>query len=105
MTEEKILKEENLSEDELAKVAGGNWNEINEDAKRFKELNVPIYGADGEGGPMVAPDLLTGSLTKAFEKHGVTYVRSFADENQYYINGKKVSQAEAWKYIYSKLNK
>ena len=104
MTEEKILKEENLSEDELAKVAGGNWNEINEDAERFRSLNIPIYVEKGGSG-MMEYESLTVSLAVEFEKQGVKYRYSSSNPNQYFIDGKQVSRDEAWKYIYSKLKK
>ena len=89
---------EKLSDEELDQVAGGTSEEVDEDIKRFKALKIEIDEGHGHG-HIFAQDILTGSLVGAFKDHGVDYIRSWINPNQYYIGGKKVTQAEAWKHI------
>jgi len=92
---------ENLSDEELENIAGGTTEEMDEDTKRFKELNIYVE----PGGGVLGNDLWRASLENAFEKHGVQMISGFSAENKYFINGKQVSRDEAWKHIYSKLKK
>ena len=87
-----------MSDEKLEQVAGGTWNEVQEDIKRFKALNIHIN--EGKAlSHIISQDILTGSLIVAFRKHGVKYVRNWSNPNEYYINDKQVSQDEAWKHI------
>ena len=88
---------EMMSDEELEKIAGGTLEEVDEDVKRFKALNISIFGEELLG--TTSKDVFYGSLIMEFKKHGVKYVHSFSNPNQYYIDGKKVTQAEAWKHI------
>jgi len=88
---------EKLNDDDLEQVAGGTLEEVDEDVKRFKKLNISIFGEELLG--TTSKDVFYGSLIMEFKKHGVKYVHSFSNPNQYYIDGKKVTQAEAWKHI------
>ncbi len=89
---------EKLNDAELEQVAGGTMEEVDEDIRRFKKLNIPIDEGHGHAS-WVAQDILTGSLVGEFKAHGVDYIRSWINPNQYYIGGKKVTQDEAWKHI------
>ena len=95
---------EQLSDEELENVAGGTIKEMEEDAERFRSLNIPIYVEKGGSG-MMEYESLTVSLAVEFEKQGVNYRYSSSNPNQYFIDGKQVSRDEAWKHIYSKLKK
>ena len=88
---------EMLSDEELEKVAGGTTEEIFEDVNRFKKLNISIFGEELAGTP--SHDIFYASLIMEFRKHGVKYVHSYLNKNQYFINGKQVTQDEAWKHI------
>ena len=88
---------EQLSDEELEQVAGGTMEEVDEDVNRFKKLNISIDGEDSLG--TTSKDYFYAALTMEFRKHGVKYVHSFSNPNQYYIDGKKVTQDEAWKHI------
>ena len=95
---EKINAElEKLNDEELEKIAGGTCEEVDEDVNRFKKLNITIFGEELLG--TTSKDYFYAALTMEFKKHGVKYVHSFSNPNQYYIDGKKVTQAEAWKHI------
>lgn len=102
MNDEKFLQDEALNDEQLDQVAGGNCNEMFDDARRFKKMGIKIEGSDD--GP-TNPELFICSLEVAFEKFGVTCVASVKDGNRYYINGKQVSQDQAWEQVYSKNKK
>lgn len=102
MNDEKFLQDEALNDEQLDQVAGGDWNEMFDDARRFKKMGIKIQGSDA--GPM-GSEFFICSLEVAFEKFGVTCVASVKDGNRYYINGKQVSQDQAWEQVYSKNKK
>jgi len=96
MSDEKILKEETLSEEELNEVAGGTGDEIRDDKQRFKRLGIRITSSAHD----------EAQLKDAFARFGVqveTYHGYFRD-NDYKINGRSVSRDKAWQYVYSQVN-
>ena len=106
MAEEKILKDEILTEEQLDNVAGGTYIESADDAKKFKELGVKIYDNDIAGVPVLTHDEFV-KLRGAFEKYGVTVKDKggLVNANEYYMGGKKVSRDDAWKHINAQFSK
>ena len=92
MSEEKIMNEEILNDDELEQVAGGNGAEIREDKKRFEKLGIRITsGAHDEA-----------QLKDAFARFGVQVETYHGDwrKNDYWIGGESVDRDKAWEHVY-----
>ena len=113
MADEKILKDEILKDEELDRVAGGTFAESYSDAQAFEKLGVKIFENDLAGVPLLDHEGFV-NLRNAFEKYGVTLkddgsiwgdLTGSSKANQYFINGKKVTQDEAWKHINAQLGK
>ena len=86
---------EQLSDEELEAVAGGTYLESGDDAKKFKELGINVYGSEIWGVP-----ILNGSdFTKLREACGII------NANDYYIGDKKVSRDDAWNHINAQFKK
>lgn len=106
MADEKILKEEILSDDELDNVAGGNYIESAVDAKKFKELGVKIYDDEILGVPVLMHDQFE-KLRSTFKEYGVTIKDNggLIDKNQYFIGDTEVTRETAWAHVESQLKK
>ena len=92
---------EQLSDEELEAVAGGTYLESGNDAKKFKELGINVYGSEIWGVP-----ILNGSdFTKL--RDGVTIKDNggIINANDYYIGDKKVSRDDAWNHINAQFKK
>ena len=113
MADEKILKEELLDDEQLDNVAGGTFAESYSDAQSFEKLGVKIFKNDLAGVPLLDHEGFV-NLRAAFEKYGVTIkddgsiwgdLTGKSKPNQYFIGGKEVTQAEAWKHINAQFGK
>ncbi|MBR6014414.1 MAG: hypothetical protein IK062_11660 [Selenomonadaceae bacterium] len=90
MTNEKILKEEILSEEELENVAGGYGNEIKEDKRFFAER-----------GYLRSADVSDDELKNVFSQFGigVELHHGYMTANKYYIQGGTYNHNQVWEYI------
>lgn len=106
MADEKILKEEILSDDELDNVAGGTYLESADDAKKFKELGVKIYDAEILDVPVLMHDQFE-KLRSTFKEYGVTIKDNggFINNNKYFIGDTEVTRETAWAHVESQLKK
>ncbi|MBQ4402793.1 MAG: hypothetical protein IJL12_02965 [Selenomonadaceae bacterium] len=108
-----ILKDEILSDAELDNVAGGTFAESYSDANNFEKLGVKIFEKDIAGVPILDHEGFV-NLRAAFDKYGVKIkddgsiwgdLTGKSKPNQYFIGGKEVTQAEAWKHINAQFGK
>lgn len=95
MAEEKILKDEQLSEDQLDQVAGGYASETEDDIMRFKALGIlPSY---------TKVDALASEqiLKKKFAEYNIQADTKFTSANgyRYNIDGKFYDRRTVWNYI------
>ncbi len=95
---------EQLSDEELDKVAGGTYLESAGDAKKFNELGIKIYDTEVFGVPVLTHNEFV-KLRDEFTKFGVTVKDKggLINSNEYYIGGKLVTRDEAWKHIQSQV--
>ena len=112
MTKE-ILKDEILKDEELDNVAGGTFAESYSDANNFEKLGVKIFKTELAGIPILDHEGFA-NLRAAFDKYGVKIIDDgslggdllgTSKANQYFIGGKEVTQAEAWKHINAQFGK
>ena len=109
MAKEDKYADEKLTDDELDKVAGGT---IREDADDSRFLNVLLNGTNkyhqcdrygrftmffGEGA--------REDLKKSWNSLGIELEEDFCENNTYRLNGKEISQAEAWAHAESLVGK
>ena len=108
-----ILKDEILKDEDLDNVAGGTFAESYSDAQAFEKLGVKIFKNDLAGVPLLDHEGFV-NLRAAFEKYGVKIkddgsifgdLTGTSKANQYFINNKEVTQAEAWKHINAQFGK
>ncbi len=104
MTDEKKIADEKLSDEELDQVAGGKWHETAQDSQFLS-----LYGlckAYGEGCLLLSGDTKREEeISYAWYKAGVDFVYhgGLIYENEYYINGNRVSREEAYAHAVQKL--
>ena len=96
MAEEKILKDEVLSDSELEEVAGGYGKEIRDDKKRFARLGIEITSDAHD----------EAQLKGVFDRFGIkveTYHSDFR-KNEYYdkLNKRTIDRDEAWALVYDR---
>ena len=108
MKDEKILNEEQLHDEELEKVAGGTWENISDDANKFKrdfgidfatqyyQMVVNIDDVD---------DFVRQDLIRTFEKYGVRMEFHNEAANKYFIGDKEVTRKAAFNQVKNKLGK
>ncbi len=108
-----ILKDEQLTEEQLDNVAGGTFAESYSDANSFEKLGVKIFETKLAGIPILDHEGFV-NLRAAFAKYGVTIkddgslggdLIGTSKPNQYFIGDKEVTQAEAWKHINAQFGK
>ena len=112
MSDEKILKDEIMSDNELDEVAGGSAWEIQDDANRMRALG-RRYGIQ------LLPDrtVSTSEVNAAFNRMGDLISQHFGikfrlgcelhkgrEGNSYHLNHKKMSRDRIWEKIYDKLD-
>lgn len=96
MAEEKILKEEIMSEEELDEVAGGRAWELQEDADNLRR-----YGLLGPG--PVGKEQIEAAINRAGIMNGISLgceLHNGDKSNSYHINHKKYSHDGFWKEIF-----
>ena len=96
MTEEKILEEEILSDDELEDVAGGTRAEIQADANRLRGLG---YLGSGK----VTVEQINDAFLRLGRDYGLKlgYNPDKYDANRYYLNHDKKNHKQIWNIIYN----
>ena len=97
MEEEKKFANEKLSDDELEKVAGGTWGQTADDSRFLNSLNgsTDRYGATKISltpGTKIEEEVQRGWATVGIDFH---WHGGAVSDNEYYLNGKKISQSEA----------
>ena len=87
MSEEKILKSEELNDEQLDEAAGGSREQIYSDVEFFRKIGVHV--------PMSY--LGTPCIAAAWAAIGGIDCREFADyeKNHYFLNGEEITQDEA----------
>lgn len=95
MAEEKILKEEQLTEEELENVAGGSTGEILDDIKQLRKygFNLPNNASR---------DQVNDAMWQLGQRLGFslgTDLHDGTEKNRYYINHDKKSHDEVWEYV------
>ncbi|MBQ7454478.1 MAG: hypothetical protein IJS69_05460 [Selenomonadaceae bacterium] len=109
MTKE-ILKDEQLTEEQLNEVAGGSWMESVSDCVQAFDRKIPGFNKidprSTEGAVYLLKnwtegDNVVGQLKKMFAGYGIdmTYEGKPFDPNTYTYKGKTITQDEAWKII------
>ncbi len=110
MANEKILKDEILSEQELDQVAGGSWMEFTADmldAKKrgfagFENLD---FNPESDLIKMIGDGNLrhqyVDKVAAMFASHGITmeYHGKMLEANIYTYNGNQISREQAWNII------
>ena len=93
---------EQLSDEELENVAGGNISETVEDSRILFDHRLM---EDSLGPLNVFLDWVNESrlVDEGWSKAGITCVTKFAKSNQYFVDGKEVSRDEAIKIMKSKI--
>ncbi len=113
MTEEKILKDEVLSDSELDEVAGGTTREIQDDANRLRALerryNVRLLPSSGNASAADVNDAMfkVGQIiSDSFhcDFHIGCDLKLGNESNSYYLNHKKMNHNRIWEEIYNKIN-
>ena len=103
MTDEKILKDEVLDDKELEKVSGGSWENIVDDANRFKcdfgidfatKYYTMVVNIDE------VDDFVRQDLIRTFGKCGVRMEFNNESENKYFIGDKEVTRDVAFNRNY-----
>lgn len=95
MAEEKILKSEELTDEELDDVAGGKAWELQEDADNLRR-----YGLLGSG--PVGKDQIEAAINRAGVLNGISLgceLHNGDKSNKYYIDHKKYSHDDFWREI------
>lgn len=94
MTEEKVLQDELLSDEQLEQVAGGNNVENYHDFRFLRTLGLFIEDLDENH-----ESAMKGQLQEHWAKVGVVAIpRTDAGENEYYnSNGKQISRVDAFR--------
>ena len=101
---------EQLSDEELDKVAGGSWLEFTDDMLKAKERGIAGFenlgfDADSDLIKMIGDDKLrhqyVDKVGAMFASHGIemTYKGKFLESNIYKFNGKEISREDAWKIV------
>ena len=104
MADEKILKDEILSDEQLDEVAGGTYLESSSDALKFQKLGVDLGIKDVAGIAIMGHDEFV-KLRDTFQQYGVTIKDhgGLINANEYFIDGKAVSRDDAWKHIQAQI--
>ena len=98
MTEEKILKDEILKDEQLNEVAGGTRLEtFNDGNELFKR---GLLSEDDALTSAAVRDLLHQMGYSGYKDKG-----GLINANEYFIGGKLVSRDDAWKHIEAQLKK
>ena len=111
MADEKILKDEALSDEELDNVNGGSWLEFTADMLDAKKRgiagfeNLDLSNPDSDLIKMIGDDKLrhqyVDKVAAVFAKHGVTmeYNGKFLEANVYTYQGKQITREQAWNIV------
>ena len=103
MADEKILKDELLSDEELEKVAGGNMCELNRDTILMRDLGLMknIIPADGNG--LTVEDFK--DLRRAWAQLKISFIYNYEGYNEYYnTKGEEISRDLAIKIAIKRSN-
>lgn len=110
MSEEKIMNEEVMSEEELDEVAGGTWGQVARDADNIRYLenryNVRLLPGKASAANVNAAMNKIGDILSDYYHcdFGIGCDLHTNDENnRYYLNHHKMSQKEIWNAIYDRL--
>ena len=107
MAEEKILKDELLSDEQLENVAGGTLDETAADTRVLKKLGLRIDGRSAE-------DLIEFSkfseaaieVSQIFKRFGIRVDQYWGPKtNKYYRDGQEISRELAFKIVAKNLGK
>ena len=107
MAEEKILKDELLSDEQLENVAGGTLDETAADTRVLKKLGLRIDGRSAE-------DLIdfskfseaAGEVSQIFKRFGIRVDQYWGPKtNKYYRDGQEISRELAFKIVAKNLGK
>lgn len=105
MTDEKILKDEILSEEELEKVAGGSHEELVKDQQFMRNLGFSLLFDKGD-------ELSVNGVVRAWAKCGIAIVEQDtvsndpnANSNEYFYKGKQIPRQQALNIAMKKAGK
>lgn len=110
MKDEKILKDELMSDEELENVAGGSWVEFTADMLDAKKRGIAgfetlDFNPDSDLIKMIGDDNLRHQYVEkigaVFASHGIemTYKGKLLESNIYKFNGQEISREQAWNII------
>ena len=100
MSEEKILQDELMNEEELENVAGGNMQELYGDRENLLKLNLYDHWSRSMMRNLEASFVNIGNKIG----HKVSFNYEMDKGNGYYIDGKSCSREDFWKFIEEKVN-
>ena len=92
MTDDKILKEEQLDQ-----VAGGTWAQTADDSRFLNSLNGSTNRYGGSIISITSSTRIEEEIQRGWATVGIefTWHGGYSRDNEYYLNGKKISQGEA----------
>ena len=98
---------EAMSDDELEQVAGGTWAETAADSRFLNSLN---GSTDRYGALKIAftpGNKIQEEITKGWANVGITFTahNGAISGNEYYLNGKKITQSDARRHAMQVCNK
>ena len=111
MAEEKILKDEIMSDAELDNVAGGSWLEFTADMLDAKKRgiagfeNLDLSNSNSDLIKMIGDDNLryqyVDKVANVFAAHGITmeYKGKFLESNIYTYKGNSITREQAWNIV------
>jgi len=108
MVDEKKNADEMLTDEELYDVAGGTWENVADDANKFKrEFGIDLVSDLFQTVPQIddVDYYVRSNLIDAFRKFGVKMEFYHDSENKYYINGEEATREEAFNQVKIKLGK
>ena len=95
-----ILKDEMMNEEELDKVAGGTYRQIASDSQFLRDSGLaPELKGWGNYDTEHQFKRISGLVTEAWAKAGITCTPSFDGENGYSFDGKEISREDAYKIV------
>ena len=106
MKDEKIFEDELMSDEELDKVAGGDWRQTCDDSHMLYHFGLcrDCYSEKSIANQTISyfqsSTLADADVQAGWKKAGVDFVPSFGGTNKYSINGVEVSRDEAHLHVY-----
>ena len=98
--EKKFLDDELMTDEELDQVAGGTIRESVNDSECLS-----LFGLTKDYYKIELTNIFNGDsnlekIKQGWARVGVNVVQHYAEDNEYYIDGKSVTQNQAWRHVF-----